>query len=79
VKSPDLPRIAIYQSTFNEAEFAQKQAEARAALIRLQESLNENFLTQTPPSRSSRPNAPKHAFSYSDGKPVAPSTIFAQN
>ncbi|KAK5210804.1 hypothetical protein LTR41_003416 [Exophiala xenobiotica] len=78
VKSPDLPRIAIYQSTFNEAEFAHKQAEARAALIRLQESLNENFLTQTPPSRSSRPNAPKHAFSYSDGKPVAPSTIFAQ-
>ncbi len=78
LRSSDLPRISIYQSTFNEAEFAQKQADARAALIRLQESLNENFLTQSPISRSSRPNAPKHAFSYSDGKPVAPSTIFAQ-
>ncbi|KAK6383023.1 hypothetical protein LTS17_003693 [Exophiala oligosperma] len=75
----DQLKFSLYESTFNEDDFAQKQADARAALIRLQESLNENFLTQpTVAARSSRPTAPKHAFSYSDGKPVAPSTIFAQ-
>ncbi|KAL6251682.1 hypothetical protein RBB50_001892 [Rhinocladiella similis] len=79
LRGRDQPKFSLYQSTFNEDEFAQKQADARAALIRLQESLNENFLTHpTLAARSSRPAAPQHAFSYSDGKPVAPSTIFAQ-
>ncbi|KAK4941479.1 hypothetical protein LTR10_018623 [Elasticomyces elasticus] len=75
------PKPSLYQSTFDESGFAQKQAEARAALIRLQESLNENFLPNPSPAplvQSSRTNTPKHNFSFSDGKPVAPSTIFAQ-
>ncbi|KAI1624443.1 hypothetical protein EDD37DRAFT_411622 [Exophiala viscosa] len=75
------PKLNMYQSTFDESGFAQKQAEARAALIRLQESLNENFLPTPSPAplvQSSRTNTPKHNFSFSDGKPVAPSTIFAQ-
>ncbi|KIW33972.1 hypothetical protein, variant [Cladophialophora immunda] len=71
-----------YQSTFDEREYAQKQAEARAALIRLQYSLNENFLTQPPPapnSPSTRYSPSKHAYSFSDGRPAAPSSIFSQN
>ncbi|OAL34817.1 hypothetical protein AYO20_06012 [Fonsecaea nubica] len=70
-----------YQSTFDEREYAQKQAEARAALIRLQHSLNENFLTQptpVPDSPSTRHGSSKHAYSFSDGKPAAPSSIFSQ-
>lgn len=81
VRSPLPHKRSVYQSTFDESEFAQKQAEARAALIRLQESLNENFLSTPSPSplvQTSRTNVPKHNFSFSDGKPVAPSTIFAQ-
>ncbi|KIW12847.1 hypothetical protein PV08_08034 [Exophiala spinifera] len=75
----DPVKFSLYHSTFNEHEFAQKQADARAALIRLQESLNENFLTHPSlAAQSSKPAASKHSFSYSDGKPVAPSTIFAQ-
>ncbi|KIX00008.1 uncharacterized protein Z518_10935 [Rhinocladiella mackenziei CBS 650.93] len=76
-----LPEPSLYKSTFDEAEFAQKQADARAALIRLQQSLNENFLMQPPPApvvRSSKTGTSKHTFSFSDGKPVAPSSIFAQ-
>ncbi|KIY01236.1 uncharacterized protein Z520_02788 [Fonsecaea multimorphosa CBS 102226] len=70
-----------YQSTFDEREYAQKQAEARAALIRLQHSLNEAFLTQptpAPDSASTRSSPSKHAYSFSDGKPAAPSSIFSQ-
>ncbi|KIW98187.1 uncharacterized protein Z519_01771 [Cladophialophora bantiana CBS 173.52] len=70
-----------YQSTFDEREYAQKQADARAALIRLQHSLNEEFLTHpspAPESPSTRYNPPKHGYSFSDGKPVAPSSIFSQ-
>lgn len=76
------PNTLFYRSTFNESEFAQKQAEARAALIRLQQSLNEDFLIQTAPApvvaRSSKSGTSKHTASYSDGKPAAPSSIFAQ-
>lgn len=71
--------LSIYQSTFDEVEFAQKQADARAALVRLQQSLNENFLTQShPPAAKQPPKGPRHHSSLSDGKPVAPSSIFAQ-
>jgi hypothetical protein len=67
----------LYKSTFDEGEFAQKQADARAALIRLQQSLNENFLLQPPPDKGERPSGPRHSSSFSDsGKPVAPSSIF---
>lgn len=70
-----------YQSTFDEAEFAQKQAEARDALVRLQLSLNENFLShpnQIPIVRSTKNSPSRHQYSFSDGKPAAPSSIFAQ-
>ncbi|EXJ55558.1 hypothetical protein A1O7_08486 [Cladophialophora yegresii CBS 114405] len=68
-------------STFNESEFAQKQAEAREALIRLQLSLNENFLTKPLPTsvaRTTKSSPQKHKYSFSDGKPAAPSSIFSQ-
>jgi hypothetical protein len=69
----------LSQPTFDESEFAQKQAEAREALIRLQLSLNENFLTKpSPTSRSTRSSHPKHIYSFSDGRPAAPSSIFPQ-
>ncbi|KAK5059823.1 hypothetical protein LTR84_009706 [Exophiala bonariae] len=68
-----------YSSTFDEDEFAHKQAEARAALIRLQQSLDENFLTQPITQTAPLPNRTlRHHSSLSDGKPVAPSSIFAQ-
>ncbi|OAP57343.1 hypothetical protein AYL99_08081 [Fonsecaea erecta] len=70
-----------YQSTFDESEYAQKQAKARAALIRLQHSLNEAFLAHpspAPDSPSTRYSPSKHAYSFSDGRPAAPSTIFSQ-
>ncbi|RVX66844.1 hypothetical protein B0A52_09574 [Exophiala mesophila] len=70
---------AIYRATFDEAEFAQKQADARAALVRLQQSLNENFLSQPHPPPAKQPSrTQRHHSSLSDGKPVAPSSIFAQ-
>lgn len=74
------PQSHVYKSTFDEAEFARKQADARAALVRLQQSLNESFLVQPHPAQvqSSKNSYPNHAFSLSDGKPVAPSSIFAQ-
>ncbi|ETI21118.1 hypothetical protein G647_07462 [Cladophialophora carrionii CBS 160.54] len=71
----------LSQSTFDESEFAQKQAEAREALIRLQLSLNENFLTKpssTSVARSTKSNPRKHTYSFSDGKPAAPSSLFSQ-
>lgn len=68
-----------YSSTFDEDEFAQKQAEARAALIRLQQSLDENFLTHPITQTAPHPSRTlRHHSSLSDGKPVAPSSIFAQ-
>ncbi|KEF54049.1 uncharacterized protein A1O9_09844 [Exophiala aquamarina CBS 119918] len=67
-----------YSSTFDEDEFAFKQAEARAALIRLQQSLDENFLTHPVPQMETQPSRLRHHSSLSDGKPVAPSSIFAQ-
>lgn len=75
---PRRPPLFRYRSTFDEVEFAQKQADARAALIRLQQSLNENFLSQSPAVRPSKTGTSKHMFSLSDGRPFAPSTIFAQ-
>lgn len=70
---------SAYTSTFDEDEFAYKQAEARAALIRLQQSLDENFLTNPIPQPAPQPSRSlRHHSSLSDGKPVAPSSIFAQ-
>lgn len=69
---------SAYSSTFDEDEFAYKQAEARAALIRLQQSLDENFLTHPVPQAATQPSRLRHHSSLSDGKPVAPSSIFAQ-
>ncbi len=69
------------QPTFDEEEFAQKQADAREALVRLQLSLNENFLTQPPPApiaHSNKSSPSKHIYSFSDGRPAAPSSIFSQ-
>ncbi|KIW64088.1 hypothetical protein PV04_09046 [Phialophora macrospora] len=74
-------RPPLSQPTFDESEFAQKQAEAREALIRLQLSLNENFLAKPSPTsvaRSTGSSPPKHTYSFSDGRPAAPSSIFSQ-
>jgi len=70
-------RTSAYSSTFDEDEFAYRQAEIRAALIRLQQSLNEDFLTQPLPP-ATYPSRLRHHSSLSDGTPVAPSSIFAQ-
>lgn len=80
VPAPKLVRsTSTYSSTFDEDEFAHKQAEARAALIRLQQSLDENFLTHPIPQPAPHPSRTlRHHSSLSDGKPVAPSAIFAQ-
>ena len=74
-------KMSPYASTFNEEEFAQKQAEAREALVRLQLSLDEDFLTQpatAPAGSPARPGPPKHIASFSDGKPAAPSALIAR-
>ncbi|EXJ84677.1 hypothetical protein A1O3_05347 [Capronia epimyces CBS 606.96] len=71
----------IYESTIDEAGLARKQAEARAALIRLQESLNENFLQPIPAPlvrSSSSPGVSRRTSSFSDHDPVAPASIFTQ-
>ncbi|KAJ9602677.1 hypothetical protein H2200_012871 [Cladophialophora chaetospira] len=68
------------QPAFDEKEFAQKQAEAREALVRLQLSLNENFLTQPIAAtavHSNKSSPSKHIYSFSDGRPAAPSNIFS--
>jgi len=69
-----------YTSTFDEVEFAKKQNEARAALIKLQASLDENFNAPAAPKRSvsPRPVLARNGDSISDGRPIAPSSIFAQ-
>lgn len=77
-------RPPIFESSINEEELARKQAEARAALIRLQESLNENFLEVSAPAPapvirpSSRTGGSQRTSSSRDSKPVAPSSILAQ-
>ena len=70
-------QVTPNQSTFDEAEFAQKQVEMREALVRLQLSLNETFLTHptpTPVVQSNRSSPSKHIYSFSDGRPAAPSS-----
>ena len=67
--------MLAYTSTFDELQFSQKQAEAREALVRLQLSLNEDFLSV--PSTKSSPSKPKSTFS--DGKPAAPGTTIVRS
>ena len=70
--------VSNYQSTFDEVKFAQKQADARDALVRLQLSLNEDFLSQTSPGSAAVSNGSspsKHSHTFSDGKPATPSSV----
>ncbi|KAL2405782.1 hypothetical protein ABEF95_005899 [Exophiala dermatitidis] len=67
-----VPPPPMYKSTFDEAEFARKQAEARAALIRLQESLNENFLEPIP-APVERPSSTRSRSGISEHKQEAAS------
>ncbi|EHY59277.1 hypothetical protein ABEF95_014479 [Exophiala dermatitidis] len=74
VKHVSVPPPPMYKSTFDEAEFARKQAEARAALIRLQESLNENFLEPIPaPAAVERPSSTRSRSGFSEHKQKAAS------
>ena len=82
---PEDRTIPKYSSDFNEDEFKRKQDQARAALIRLQQSLNEEFI---PPPRETGKAQPKansarrhtNSNSSNDGRPYAtpPSSIFTQ-
>jgi hypothetical protein len=73
--------------TFDEDAFRRKQEQARAALIKLQQSLNEEFLPPPRNQAAARPNrlnsigqrrvAPAKGNADPNG-PVAPSSIFAQ-
>ncbi|KAG9773154.1 hypothetical protein KCU88_g5895, partial [Aureobasidium melanogenum] len=74
VKHVSVPPPPMYKSTFDEAEFARKQAEARAALIRLQESLNEDFLEPIPaPAAVERPSTTRSRSGFSEHKQKAAS------
>lgn len=81
------------RSSFNEDDFRRKQEQARAALVRLQQSLNEDFLNgpvrEAPKKQESSSNPAKatdrtqprnhHKQQNSnDGRPVAPTSIFSK-
>ncbi len=70
-------------STFDEERFRLRKEEARAALIKLQESLNEDFVpplrTARPPLNSSRNRAVSSSPSASSsGRSTYPATTFSQ-
>ena len=74
---------STYSASFDEDDFRRKQDQARAALIRLQQSLDEDFLNTPPPpapsqrtKASQRPEYQQH--SSTDGRPVAPTSIFSK-
>ena len=74
---------STYLASFDEDDFRRKQEQARAALIRLQQSLNEDFLNTPPPPAPShrtktaqRPEYQHH--SSNGGRPVAPTSIFSK-
>ncbi|EXJ94385.1 hypothetical protein A1O1_02779 [Capronia coronata CBS 617.96] len=74
-------RPPIFASTIDEAELARKQDEARAALIRLQESLNETFLDSAPAPvvrSSSRAGVSGRTMSPHRSNSAASSSIFAR-
>ncbi|ETN41790.1 uncharacterized protein HMPREF1541_03727 [Cyphellophora europaea CBS 101466] len=86
---PDVPGVnsgPLY--SFDEDAFRRKQEQARAALVKLQKSLNEDFLPPPREQPSSRPNRMNgvgqrrvpNSWAVSDPHgPVAPSSIFTKH
>jgi hypothetical protein len=80
--------IAKYESSFDEEAFRKKQEQARAALVKLQQSLNEEFLPPPREQPATRPNrmngvgqrrVPAQRTASDPHGPVAPSSIFAKD
>ncbi|RMD44979.1 hypothetical protein DV735_g100, partial [Chaetothyriales sp. CBS 134920] len=69
-------------SAFNEEAFQRKQEQARAALIKLQHSLNEDFDNPTPQTMWTQPqtngvNRYSNSSSSNDGRPHAPPPTYS--
>ena len=73
----------MYSASFDEDDFRRKQEEAHAALIRLQYSLDEDFLNKPPPQAPSQRTKASQRLQHqhhssNDGRLTAPTSIFSK-